>query len=150
MKFDIKIKNNGINNIPKLSKLIAKKDDSDLDMKDVLVNNGDEIKPNEIINVSIFAFLKDPNNIKTQENYLKFYLFNEDYGQIGNEGIIKICVLDESNNIIDDSKNIKKDDFSIFNEGISEKKSNNFQKKSSFKDLNQNNNENNDIFDTSN
>ena len=151
LKFDIQIKNTGINPIPANSKLIGKNNDneSDLYMDDIIINNGQEIKPNEVIDVTMFAFFKDPNNIKSEDNFLKFYLYNENYGQIGNEGIIKIFVLDEKKNIIENSRIIKKDEISIFNDGIiTDKKNSDLQNIMTNKKLNKN--ENFDNEDTSN
>ena len=144
IRFEIKIKNNGIKNIPKNSKLKSKENDneSDLYIAETLINNGQEIKPNEIIDVTLYAFFKDPNNIKDKENYLKFILINDECGQIGNEEIIKIFILDESDNIIDNvSKTFKKDEFSIFNDAMNGEKTSKFYNMHSNKNI-QNNNEN--------
>ena len=120
IKYDIKLKNNGNIPIPKNSKIKSniKKVEADLLIKDTIVNNGEEIEPNKIINVCLYIFFKDPNNIKEGLNYLYFILYNDNYGKIGKEEVIKIQIKDETKNLEEDYdtyNNNEKDDYFIYN-----------------------------------
>ena len=122
IKYDIKLKNNGNIPIPKNSKLKSniKNGEADLLIIDTIVNNGEEIEPNKIINVCLYIFFKDSNNIKEGLNYLYFILYNDNYGEIGKEGVIIIQIKDETKNLEEDydtyNNNEKDDDFIVENE----------------------------------
>ena len=132
IKSSIKIFNNGKNPIPAESYLISKKDDSnsELYIEKTLINNGQEVQINETIIVDILLYFKDYDNIKNGYNLGKILLFNQKYGQIGEEGIVKIEILDEGKNIVENNevsrsyKGLQKDGDSIFS---------NFEKKDSRK-----------------
>ena len=102
------LKNNGQNSIPEQAIIQYDKEDSDLIISDYYINNGKELKPNQKIPIKIQAYFKDQNNIKSKIYKLKFYLFHKKYGKIGNDGLFQIQILDESDNIIENSKNIYK------------------------------------------
>ena len=96
IKVNIKIKNNGIIPLPNgcILKNKSKDDESDFMIMDTLFN-GEEIKPNQIFYATIFLFFKNNNDIKEGINILKFILYHEKFGQIGDEGLIQIEVVDE-------------------------------------------------------
>ena len=96
IKVNIKIKNNGIIPLPNgcVLKNKSKDDESDFIIMDTLFN-GEEIKPNQIFYATIFLFFKNNNDIKEGINILKFILYHEKFGQIGDEGLIQIEVVDE-------------------------------------------------------
>jgi len=96
IKVNIKIKNNGIIPLPNgcILKNKSKDDESDFIIMDTLFN-GEEIKPNQIFYATIFLFFKNNNDIKEGINILKFILYHEKFGQIGDEGLIQIEVVDE-------------------------------------------------------
>ncbi len=100
IKYKIKIKNTGYYPIPK-STLKANLEKSDLAISDTLINNGEEILPNQIIDVTLYIFFKDSNNIKNGINCLYINLYDENDENIGNEGTIQIKIDDESRNIED-------------------------------------------------
>ena len=108
MSFNFKLKNNGKYPIPKNTIIKSVREDSDLIIEDKYINKGEELKPNNIIEITISANFKDKNNIKAKIYQLRFFLYNKDYGKIGKDGLIQVEILDESQNIIDISKNFNK------------------------------------------
>ena len=118
IQYKIKIKNTGYYPIPK-STLKSNFEKSDLGITDTLINNGEEILPNQIIDVTLFIFFKDSNNIKNGINYLYINLYDDENDEIiGNEGIIKIKIEDESRNIedyIESNEGKKNENNSFFN-----------------------------------
>lgn len=123
IKFSIDILNNGTIPIPGKTyiKPIQNDTESDLIIEETIINNGKEVGINERIQVSLFVNLKNYKNIKNGINIGKFILWNEKYSQIGNEGIVKIEIIDENKNIIENNeiskthKEISKEDYSVFN-----------------------------------
>ena len=109
INFFFKLKNNGKYPIPKNTK-IKSNENSDLIIYENFINKGEEIKPNHIIEISISAHFKDKNNITAKIYQVRFYLFHDSYGKIGNDGLIQVEILDESQNIIDISKKYNKNE----------------------------------------
>ena len=99
------LKNNGQVSIPEQAKIQYDNEGSDLMISDIYINNGKELKPNQKIPIKLQAYFKDQNNIKTKIYKIKLYLYHKQYGKIGNDGLIQIQILDESVNIIENSKN---------------------------------------------
>ena len=118
IQYKIKIKNTGYYPIPKAT-LKANFEKSDLGISDTLINNGDEILPNQIIDITLYIFFKDSNNIKDGINFLYINLYDENDENIGNEGTIKIKIEDENRNV----KDISKTYFEINNEKNNENNS---------------------------
>ncbi len=88
----IKIYNDGKNQIPKQCDIISQSD-SNLFIIDTLVNNGNVILAGQIIEVSLYIFFRDYNNIPTGISTLNIYLYNKNDGKIGEDGQIKINIL---------------------------------------------------------
>ena len=88
----IKICNDGKNQIPKQCDIVSQSD-SNLFIIDTLVNNGNVILPGQIIEVSLYIFFRDYNNIPLGINTLNIYLYNKNIGKIGEDGQIKINIL---------------------------------------------------------
>ena len=102
VKVNIKVKNNGIIPIPNGCILKCSKDnESDFIIMDTLFN-GEQILPNQLFYATIFLFFKNINDIKEGINVFKFFLYHEKYGQIGNEGLIQIEVIDDTKNKVNE------------------------------------------------
>ena len=85
----IKIYNDGKNQIPKQCDIISQSD-SNLFIIETLVNNGNVILPGQIIEVSLYIFFRDYNNIPLGISTLNIHLYNKNIGKIGENGQIKI------------------------------------------------------------
>jgi hypothetical protein len=95
IKFNMKVKNNGANIIPKKTEIISLEndDESQFYITDTMINNGNSIKTGEIIELTIFLFPKD--NIVIGNNNLTFKLKNQYFGIIGKENNITINIIDD-------------------------------------------------------
>ena len=110
IKIEIKVKNNGKNPIPRTD--IICDQESDLYIFETLVNNGNDILPNEEINVKLNVFFKDYQNIKNGLNTIFIYLKKEDNTIIGKKKKIEIMIKD---NMIERQDNIESNSESIDN-----------------------------------
>ena len=88
----IKLYNDGENIIPKQCDIISQSD-SNLFIIETLVNNGNVILPGQIIEVSLYIFFRDYNNIPLGISTLNIHLYNKNIGKIGENGQIKINIL---------------------------------------------------------
>ena len=98
IKIDMKIKNNGVNDIPRKTEIISLKDDdeSQFFISETLIHNGNAIKVGETIDLIIYLFPK--KNIKFGKNNLNFKLRNKYFGIIGKENNLNIYVIDDRTN----------------------------------------------------
>jgi serine protease inhibitor len=88
----IKLYNDGENIIPKQCNILSQSD-SNLFIIETLVNNGNVILPGQIIEVSLYIFFRDYNNIPLGISTLNIHLYNKNIGKIGENGQIKINIL---------------------------------------------------------
>ena len=96
IKINMKIKNNGVNDIPKKTEITSLKNDNESQfyIHETMVNNGNSIKAGEIINLTIFLFPK--TNMVIGNNNFTFKLRNQYFGIIGKENNINIYVIKDS------------------------------------------------------
>ena len=96
IKINMKIKNNGVNDIPKKTEITSLKNDNESQfyIHETMVNNGNSIKAGEIINLTIFLFAK--TNMVIGNNNFTFKLRNQYFGIIGKENNINIYVIKDS------------------------------------------------------
>ncbi len=107
----IKIKNESDNVIPKNTYIISKKNDneSDLSIFSTKINNGNVVNQGETIDLVLYPYFKNNNNIKNGKNKLIVLLRHSYFGIIGKENIIIINVIGETmkNNKNESTKNYK-------------------------------------------
>ena len=96
IQIKIKLKNNGTIDFPTNCYLKSKSDDNESEfyIKDTIINNGEVVKINQIIDVTISLFFKN-ENIKNGVYFINFILYNNEIGNIGNEEKIEIPVVNE-------------------------------------------------------
>ena len=94
MKVNLRLKNNGNNIIPKNTEIISSKNENNcqLYIQDTLINNGNSINIGQTIDVTLYIFFKQPNNIKPGIYNLKFLVRNSHFGIIGKENEMKVNV----------------------------------------------------------
>ena len=93
IKYVIKLKNNGNEEIPKYCDIIGDPK-SNLLIMETMVNNGNIILPGQTIEVSLYIFFKDYNKIQFGINQLNIILRHKEIGKIGEAGQIKINITD--------------------------------------------------------
>ena len=95
IKTTVKLKNNGTIDFPANCCLKNKSDDNESHfyIKDIIINNGDIVKINQIIDITIFLFLKN-KNINNGVFFIYLILYNAQIGIIGKEEKLEIQLFD--------------------------------------------------------
>ncbi len=100
IKVNLKLKNNGGDIIPKNTEIISSKNENNcqLFIEDTIINNGNLINIGQTIDVTLYIFFKQPNNIKPGIYNFKFLVRNSHFGIIGKENEMKINVRNDVKN----------------------------------------------------
>ena len=97
LKATAKLKNNGSSDFPSYCYLKSKSDDNESNfyIKDTIINNGEVVKINEIIEITLYLFFKN-KNINNGLFYINFILYNDELGIIGKEEKMEIPLFDNN------------------------------------------------------
>ena len=97
IKVNLRLKNNGNNIIPKNTEIISSKNENNcqLYIKDTLINNGNSINIGQTIDVTLYLFFKQKNNIKPGIYNFKFLVRNSNFGIIGKENEMHVNVIND-------------------------------------------------------
>ena len=97
MKVNLRLKNNGNNIIPKNTEIISSKNENNcqLYIQDTLINNGNLINIGQTIDVTLYLFFKQKNNIKPGIYNFKFLVRNSNFGIIGKENEMHVNVIND-------------------------------------------------------
>ncbi len=94
INIQVTIKNNGTIPIPQAEIVCDNNPNSNLYIFNTLINNGNNILPDEEINVNLFIYFKNYQNIKTGLNTIFIHLKNTNNELIGEKGKIEIIIQD--------------------------------------------------------